>query len=261
MTTIERPGSKASSPLQTISAYRATCLGAMWFGLILVGLFLLVTSAVAQTTVSGAIDVDTRWTVANSPYLVNGDVVVQNGAVLTIDSGVTVYMAASANLTVQAGGIKALGVAASPIQVLSDQTRLGQTAAPGDWKQWVFNPETVNTRLDYVTFEHGTGLAVKGSAPIFNFLNLRNHQGAAITVDLAASPSGVGNQASGNTINGIAVPAGDITGTVKWGVLGIPYVVASGVVRDGRCQRQHHAVSQRRRVECGQCAGSGDEQG
>jgi hypothetical protein len=194
---------------------------------------LVANSVAAQTPISGAIAADTHWTAANAPYVVNGDVVVQNGAVLTIDPGVAVYMAASSGITVQAGSIKALGTAAQPIQVLSDKTRLAQTAVPGDWKQWTFNPGTVNTRLDYVTFEHGNGLAVNGSAPIFNFLKLRNHQGAAITVDLAASPSGVGNQASGNTLNGIAVPPGDISGSVKWAVRGIPYVVASGVVSVG----------------------------
>jgi hypothetical protein len=194
---------------------------------------LVANTVAAQTPISGAIAADTHWTAANAPYVVNGDVVVQNGAVLTIDPGVAVFMAASSGITVQAGSIKALGTAAQPIQVLSDKTRLAQTAAPGDWKQWTFNPGTVNTRLDYVTFEHGNGLAVYGSAPIFNFLKLRNHQGAAITVDLAASPSGVGNQASGNTLNGVAVPPGDITGSVKWAVRGIPYVVASGVVSVG----------------------------
>ena len=201
-------------------------------GLMLVGLLLLTTSAVAQTPVSGALVVDARWSVANSPFLVSGDVVVQNGAILTIDPGVTVYMAATASLTVQAGGIMALGTAVNPIQVLSDKSRLGQTAAPGDWKRWVFNSGTVNTRLDNVVFEHGSGVVVKGSAPIFNYLNLRNQQGAAITIDLAASPSGAGNQASGNTVNGITVPAGDISGSVKWGLRGIPYIVASGVVSD-----------------------------
>jgi hypothetical protein len=206
-------------------------LASWWFTF--VGLLFFAASATAGTPVSGAIAVNTRWTVADSPYLLSGDVVVQNGAVLTLDPGVTIYMGANAGLTVQAGGIQALGTAANPIRVLSDKTRLGQTAALGDWKQWVFNPGTVNTRLDHVLFEHGSGLAVKGSAPVLNYLTLSNHQGAAITVDLAASPTGVGNQASGNAVNGIAVPAGDIIGSVKWGLRGIPYVVASGVVSVG----------------------------
>ncbi|MFI3221706.1 MAG: hypothetical protein QX191_01590 [Methylococcaceae bacterium] len=204
----------------------------MWVLVPLVMLY-FASSAFAQTPVSGAIAVNTHWTSANSPYLLSGDVVIQNGAILTIDPDVTVYMGANTNLNLQAGSIQALGTSANPISVLSDNTRLAQNAAPGDWKQWVFNAGTVNTRLEHVLFQHGSGLAVIGSAPVFNFLTINNHQGAAISIDLAASPSGVGNQATGNTINGITVPAGDINGIVNWGLRGIPYVVDSGVVSVG----------------------------
>jgi len=203
------------------------------FALVLMLGLLLAFSTHAQTTVSGAIAVDTRWNVEGAPYIVNGDVVVQNGAELTIDPGVTVYMEAGAGLTLQAGAVKASGTAAKPIQVLSNKARHGQPAAAGDWKQWTFNPGTVDTRFDHVVFRHGSGLIVKGSAPVFNSVGIHDHQGAAMTVDLAASPSGSGNQASGNTLNGIAVPAGDVTGSVKWAMRGIPYVVASGVVSVG----------------------------
>lgn len=199
-----------------------------------IGLLFFAASAMAAVSnVSGAIAVNTRWTLADSPYIVSGDVVVQDGALLTVDPGVTVYMGANSSLTLQNGGIQALGTAVSPIRVLSDKTRQGQTAAPGDWRQWVFGPGTVNTRLDHVEFAHGSGLSVQGSAPVFNYLNLHHHQGAAIAVDLTASPTGVGNQATGNSLNGISVPAGDLLGSVTWGIKGIPYVVLSGTVSVG----------------------------
>ncbi|WP_172656970.1 IPT/TIG domain-containing protein [Collimonas arenae] len=189
--------------------------------------------ATAQTMVSEAIAADAHWTLANSPYVINGEVTVQGGAMLTIDAGVTVYMTANAGLTVQAGGIRAAGTAANPIRVLSDKSRQGQAAVAGDWNQWVFNAGTVNTQLDHVLFQHGKGLAVNGAAPVFNYLNLRNHKGAAIAIDLSASPTGIANQASGNGLNGVAVPAGDIAGSVKWGLRGIPYIVTSGIVSVG----------------------------
>lgn len=195
---------------------------------------LLVSPALAQTPVSGTITENTRWTTTNGPYVVSGDLVVQNDAVLSIDPGVTVYMASSSSLTVESGGVQALGTAPNPIRVLSDKTRTGLTGAPGDYKAWTFNSGATDTQLEHVVFEHGAGLIVQGSAPALNYLDLRNNQGAAITVDLSASPSGIGNRASGNGLNGIAVPAGEITGSIRWGVRGIPYVVQSGIVSVGR---------------------------
>jgi hypothetical protein len=189
--------------------------------------------ASAQTAVSGTIGGDTRWTAAASPYLLSGEVAVQGGATLSIDPGVTVYMAAGARLTVQAGTVRAIGTAALPIRVLSDKVRQGQAGAPGDWDQWVFGSGTTNTRLEQMVFEHGKGLAIRGAAPVLNDVDIRNQQGAAISVDLAASPSGVGNRASGNALNGIAVPAGDVTGSVRWGLRGIPYVITAGSVSVG----------------------------
>lgn len=194
---------------------------------------LLALPAQAQTTVSGAIGANTRWNVAGAPYVVSGNVSIENNAVLTIDPGVTVFMGAGTSLTVVAGSIRAAGTSAARIRVLSDKTRQGGAAAPGDWKNWVFTAGTRDTQLDNVDFEYGSGLQVRGSAPVFNNLALRNHLGAAISVDLTASPSGVGNEATGNALNGIEVPGGEIRSSVNWGLRGIPYVVATGTVSVG----------------------------
>lgn len=189
--------------------------------------------AFAQTTVSGVINANTHWVTANSPYVVTGDLSVQGGAVLTIDAGVTVYMGANTGLSVLSGGLQLKGTAADPVRVLSDKTRLGQAAAPGDWNQWVFGAGTSGTQLDHVVFEHGKGIVVNGSSPMFNYLDIRNQQGVAISIDLGASPTGVSNRASGSNLNAISVPAGDILGSVRWGLRGIPYVVTGGTLSVG----------------------------
>lgn len=208
-------------------------LNRLWTGVLISFLWLLVAPVWGQTLVSGVIDQNTNWTAAGAPYIVAGDVSVQGGSILTIEPGVTIYMSAGTSLSVMAGGVKANGTAASPVRVLSDRARVGQSPAPGDWNHWAFGPGASNTRLEHVIFEHGKGLVVNGSAPVFNHLDIRNQQGIAIAIDLAASPSGVGNSASGNTLNGISVPAGDITGSTRWGLRGIPYVVTGGTVSVG----------------------------
>jgi hypothetical protein len=201
--------------------------------MIVLSALMMTSGSLAQTSVSGSIAADTQWTLEGAPYIVDGDVVVQNAATLRIEPGVTVYMAQNASLAVQSGSIRAEGRAADPIRVLSDKARQEGAGSAGDWKHWVFTPGTSSTLLEHVIFEHGSGLIVRGSAPVFNYVQVLNQSGPAIEVDLSASLSGIGNQASGNMLNGILVPPGDIHNNVKWGLRGIPYIVASGAVSVG----------------------------
>lgn len=190
--------------------------------------------SVAQTSVSGAINANTRWTLSGSPYLVADNLYVNGGATLTIDPGVVVYMASATRLQVVSGAVVAVGTAAQPIVFQSDKVRQGQAPAAGDWGPWLFTSGTLSaSRLEHVRLLHGKGMAIEASSPVLNHVEWQMHQGAALTVDLQSSPSGVGLKASGCDLNGIAVPAGDLTGSVKWSLRGIPYVVSSGRVSVG----------------------------
>jgi hypothetical protein len=198
-------------------------------------LILSITYVHAQTNVSGTISSSTQWTLAGSPYVLSGAVSLDGGAILTVDAGALIYMGSNSAFTVKAGKLLMQGTSVAPIQIASDQLRLGQTAAAGDWGQWTFSAGTqAGTELDHVTIQHGKGLVVNGSTPIFNYVDIRNQLGAAMTLDLLASPSGEGNSASSNQLNAISVPAGDITGAVRWSVKGIPYYVGSGILSVGQ---------------------------
>ncbi len=219
-------GHRLSPNRPTMHWLQQTCVG------LCLAVFAL--AAPAQTITGGAVGSDTVWRAAQSPYVVTGDILVQNGATLTIEAGTTVYMGADTRFTVQSGALKAIGTAQAPIKLTSQKLQNNQTPAPGDWQQLTFSTGITNTtQLEYVQIEYGRGIVVIGASPTFNYLTINNNQGAAITVDLAASPSGVGNQASGNAQNAIVVPAGDINGSVTWGVRGIPYLVPSGTVSVG----------------------------
>jgi len=203
-----------------------------WF--VACGMF-VASMAVAQTTVGGPVSVDTVWDAAHGPYLVASDVTISGGATLTIDAGATLYMAAGSGIVVQSGGLKAVGTRQAPIRITSSKIRDGLVPGPGDWGQIKILPGAVSAKtiVSQVLIEYGSGLQVQGSAPTFDYVEIRNHLGAAISMDLSASPVGVGNQAIGNQINAIVVPAGEVAGNVSWGLKGIPYLIASGTVSVG----------------------------
>jgi hypothetical protein len=203
--------------------------------LAIVAYFGAATGAHAATAVSGVIGANTTWTLAQSPYQVTADVSVENGATLAIEPGVVVTFDAAKNLIVTNGALSARGTAGQPIVFTSTLDAAGSTPAPGDWGQIRFLDGTNDTAtiIEHAQVRYGHGIDIQSAAPTFNYLQIANNLGSAIAIDLASSPKGIGNQASGNTLNGVSVPAGDVLGAVTWGIKGIPYVVASGIVSVG----------------------------
>lgn len=200
-----------------------------------IGALLLTGLAHAQTTVSGPIRTNQTWATSGSPYIVDADVAIEAGAVLTIEPGVTVRLGANANLVVSDGALRAEGSAATPIVLTAASDVPGGSPAPGAWGNLSFMEGTASsTRLEWVQVNYGKGIRIQGASPTLNYVDIRNSSGAAIQMDLRSSPSGVGLQASGNTVNGISLPSGDIMGNVQWNLRGIPYVVATGEVSVGQ---------------------------
>jgi hypothetical protein len=199
--------------------------------------FLSLSSAQAATTVSGSITANTLWAASQSPYNVTVDVSIDNGAALTVEAGVTVYMNSGTNLIVNNGTLIAQGSSSAPIIVTSGREVSGANPGPaaGDWGQLQFRTGTVSasTLLDYVQIRYGHGIGITSASPTINHTSLTSNTGAAITIDLISSPVGSGLTATGNGLNGVLVPAGDVLSNVTWGLRGIPYVV-TGVVSVGQ---------------------------
>ncbi|MFM7582432.1 MAG: hypothetical protein ACKO9F_06895, partial [Caldilinea sp.] len=86
---------------------------------------------------------NTTWTRSNSPYLIDGNVLVNVGARLTIEPGVTVKFAGPYLLLVE-GTLVARGTAEQPITFTSWHVR-GQ---PGDWAYIVFEDSAGDASFD-----------------------------------------------------------------------------------------------------------------
>jgi hypothetical protein len=187
----------------------------------------------AQTTVSGTLAANTTWQAANGPYVVTADLLIPANVTLSIEAGTQIYMGAGTSNTSTGGAIHANGTNLAPIQVQSDKLRINQTPAAGDWKRWILGTSSNASSFDHVVFEHGQGLEFNSSSATLNHCIIRKQLGAAITQNLAASLAGSGNSASDNGQNAVLIPAGDITGSARWALQGIPYWLPAGQVSVG----------------------------
>src|SRR5688500_9518420 len=101
---LERPMGIAAPEKSAATRTRARAVVCSW---LLAAL--LPSMALSQTTVGGAIASNTTWSAAAGPYVVDSDLVVQNGAQLTIEPGTTVYVGAGRSISVQSGALRAIG--------------------------------------------------------------------------------------------------------------------------------------------------------
>jgi len=109
---VRTPRNSAERKLRTLS---------LSFLFLIISIFLsYFQPAYAATNVGGAISEDTTWTLAGSPYVVSGGMVVNAGKTLTIDPGVVVKFENNAYLEVL-GTLKAVGTAGNPIYFTDKQ--------------------------------------------------------------------------------------------------------------------------------------------
>src|SRR5438105_1208387 len=123
-----------------VRVVRMKVLKALPLSVVFLSLFVWMGQARAVTNVSGMINQDTTWSLANSPYVVTGSVTVAAGVTLTIEAGVVVKFPGT-SLYVD-GTLLAQGTTSQPIVLTSykDDLYVGDTngdgtassAAPGD---------------------------------------------------------------------------------------------------------------------------------
>jgi flagellar hook assembly protein FlgD len=173
----------------------------------------------ADTVVSGTISASTTWSLAKSPFLVTGDVLVQGSQapVLTIDAGVTVKFNAGTRLIVgqtAAGKLLAVGKPGKPIRFTANAV----SPAGGYWHGIAFyGLAAPSSKIAYGTVEYGGfaggvnntfgGIFVVGSSPTLQNVTVQNSAVAGIVVT-DGSPTVSGSTLTGNPIGfSVSYPA------------------------------------------------------
>ena len=190
---------------------------ALMVTLTFVGLAIGIASASGPTYVSGPITSDTTWTLANSPYIVIGGVLVNNGVTLTIEPGVTVKFDSGFALQID-GTLIARGTSDNTITFTSNQT----TPAAGDWGYILFSDSSTDATYDgngdytggcileyciveYAGASSNAAIKAKSSSPFLSNGIIKNNSGDGIHADNAVETMQICNcTINNNGGNGIS---------------------------------------------------------
>src|SRR3990167_1264951 len=170
------------------------CAGRSFLLPLVIGLLLLasvVKNCVAYTSVSGTISSDTTWTIANSPYIVTGSVIVNSGVTLTIESGVTVKIDSGKAFQVS-GTLIAKGSSSSKITFTKNSS--------SNWGYILFNNSSTDASYDssgiytdgsimeYCVVEYAGGVSVSNNGairmdnahPFINYCTIQSNSASGI---------------------------------------------------------------------------------
>lgn len=164
------------------------------------------TTVLGTTIVSGPVVSDTTWKAQESPYVVVGNIIVGNGATLTIEPGVEVRFDASMELIIGSSSLGPATIVArgTPRNRIVFTSSAGTPESP-DWKRLAFATLTVDAVFDedgeyrsgsiieHCLVEHAAGggqgaITIDGSAPFINHCEVRDGFRGIHASNLEGSP-------------------------------------------------------------------------
>ena len=221
--------------------------------ILLMSCLLIVMTGAMAGNVIGAITTNTSWTLANSPYIVTGNITVNAGITLTIEKGVAVKFNSGLGITVL-GTLKArqaqftsnvtplakgawaqiqCGSSSYPGTITLDTCTVDYGGAANTGSIYLYQQGTVNLNGTNINNSSSSGLclsSVSGGGTV----NLRNT--TISTSDWAILYNGGGNinNLGGNNLSGNKYDAANInfqnvTSNLKLSTLSIPYIVSQNL--------------------------------
>jgi hypothetical protein len=149
-------------------------------------LFIILTYGFGQTNVSGVISSNTTWSLISSPYIVTGNILVNEDVTLIIEPGVVVKFDSEKVMQIK-GELIAQGTSSSKITFTSNAF----SPSAGDWGNLQFFGESTDASysdgsyssgsiMEYCIVEYGIGLSIEESSPLINYSEIRFNSGYGI---------------------------------------------------------------------------------
>ena len=147
------------------------------------------------TEVSGVISTTTTWALANSPYVVTGNILVSSNTTLTIEPGVQVKFDGFYYVRID-GTLIAIGTTQNKIVFTSNKA----TPNPQDWRGIIFTGYSKNTLIDqsdnyisgntiqYAEICYGGVIYAEGSQPYLAYNYIHDNKSTTIPSYTSTSP-------------------------------------------------------------------------
>ncbi len=156
----------------------------------------------------GPLKADGYLILANSPYRITRDVIVDNGAALHVEPGVTIQYDQNTTIIIEDGGITAKGTPDNPIVF----TASGTSPSPGFYAGAIrfAKPTKVNSSLAYCILKYADiALDIHHGAPEISYSHIARNAQAGIYCRNDAAPTILYNTLTGNKGEGAITCVGN----------------------------------------------------